>query len=583
MTAFLVESYHNLSPDPTQVMIMLMRQVASQTHSYSLNNGFLNSTASPLPPTLSDSDFHPTANAVRVNVLWFASLTLSLVSASFSILVKQWLREYLAGDYTSPQARLRIRHFRYPGLEHWKVFEIAATIPLLLQLSLALFLVGLCFFTADVHDTVGHTTLPLVAGWAFLFITVSFAPIFSPRCPYKTTVLMSALTVLRKRIYHTFLWAKGLQSHTNATIDLFTGVSGKWSFMNLANDEEAVTKDGAHDIDILIAVDSIQTDDHHLPVMWEAVQQTMPNPTQSVRFIQNVIGHRIQQDVSNSDVFSADHLDLTRLPKPTVTFIWLKINSLLKEEIMRQLGNNPQSGSNINWLPWMKDCIHILLSRTSTPLPNAVDDTLSLLMNRKFRCATLFEVIVSRISNPDTLPYVLERFRGVLSRQRELLLDTLKIIVEAYFCADHGTHSDSSWRFLSSLEDHLEVTPTHLQPLVSIIVSASLKQFDFRPEAVFLAWQAKRLEFILGLPNHHLYHDDVMKFVKSLLLGYSASVFCKHASGLYWRLDWKYRSYAQDLFIEAIVGGELHGMSLNTRNCVLLKSILKRSTTVPRI
>lgn len=76
--------------------------------------------------------FMPTLAAKRVNILWFASLTLSLISALFDILVKQWLCEYLAGDQVSPQARLRIRHFRQPGLEHWHVFGIAAFLPLVL-------------------------------------------------------------------------------------------------------------------------------------------------------------------------------------------------------------------------------------------------------------------------------------------------------------------------------------------------------------------------------------------------------------------------------------------------------------------
>ncbi|KAI0691116.1 hypothetical protein BC835DRAFT_1279793, partial [Cytidiella melzeri] len=184
LTAFLIESYQGLQQDPMEVMVALMQQVAIQTYSYSLNAGFLNSTAPPFSqPRLG---FQPSVNAVRVNVLWFASLTLSLMSASFGILVKQWLREYLAGDYTSPQARLRVRHYRNPGLDKWKVFEIAAILPLLLQLSLASFFVGLCIFTADVHTTVAHTTLPLVAGWGFLFIASALVPAFSPRCPYKT-------------------------------------------------------------------------------------------------------------------------------------------------------------------------------------------------------------------------------------------------------------------------------------------------------------------------------------------------------------------------------------------------------------
>ncbi|KAI0705168.1 hypothetical protein BC835DRAFT_1261449, partial [Cytidiella melzeri] len=183
MTAFLVESYQSLSPDPSDVMIALMQQMVLQTHSYTFTNGLLNSTA---PLNLKPPEFQPTLNAVRVNILWFASLVLSLISASFGILVKQWLREYLAGEYTSPHARLRVRHFRNPGLADWKVFEIAGLLPLMLQLALALFLIGLCFFTADIHATVGHTTLPLVAGWAFLFVAALSAPALSPRCPYKT-------------------------------------------------------------------------------------------------------------------------------------------------------------------------------------------------------------------------------------------------------------------------------------------------------------------------------------------------------------------------------------------------------------
>ncbi|KAI0797270.1 hypothetical protein BC629DRAFT_258597 [Irpex lacteus] len=104
-----------------------------------------NSTILQLPDTQSPdtaSLFQPSSADIRVNVLWFASLLFSLIAASFGILVKQWLREYMAVQNTSPQARLRLRHLRYPELAKWKVFEIAALLPLILQLSLSLFLLG---------------------------------------------------------------------------------------------------------------------------------------------------------------------------------------------------------------------------------------------------------------------------------------------------------------------------------------------------------------------------------------------------------------------------------------------------------
>ncbi|KAI0771774.1 hypothetical protein BC629DRAFT_1291642 [Irpex lacteus] len=101
MTAFLVESYQSLHQDPMDTVVSLLEQIAVQTSS-------------------------PTGNAsaqdqrLRVNVLWFVSLVLSLVSASFGIIVQQWLREYVSTNYTSAQALLRIRHFRHPGLAKYK-------------------------------------------------------------------------------------------------------------------------------------------------------------------------------------------------------------------------------------------------------------------------------------------------------------------------------------------------------------------------------------------------------------------------------------------------------------------------------
>ncbi|KAI0699582.1 hypothetical protein BC835DRAFT_540082 [Cytidiella melzeri] len=200
MTAFLAKSYEGLTSDPNDIVIMLLEQVAFQTHSYVISAGFLNSTAPPLFNAL--PVFQPPVNAIRINVLWTASLTLSLISASFGILVKHWLREYLVGNYyaSSQVYHLRVRHSRKSSLEDWKMYEIAGVLPLLIQFSLALFLIGLCFFTAEVHSSVGHTTLPLVAGWGFLFLAASFLPALSPRCPYKTPILSSAIAELRKMI-----------------------------------------------------------------------------------------------------------------------------------------------------------------------------------------------------------------------------------------------------------------------------------------------------------------------------------------------------------------------------------------------
>lgn len=186
-TAFLVEAYKTLQPDPTSTMISLLQQIASQTSSFTLNENFLNSTLTPRIST--SSSFQPPLHAKTVNILWFTSLVLNLMTASFGITVKYWLRAFLSGEYTSPQARLRVRHFRFPTLSKWRVFEISSVLPLLIQISLALFLIGLCYFTADVHRSVGHATLALVAAWAFVFVAFAFMPIYDAACPFKTPFL----------------------------------------------------------------------------------------------------------------------------------------------------------------------------------------------------------------------------------------------------------------------------------------------------------------------------------------------------------------------------------------------------------
>ncbi|GJE98966.1 hypothetical protein PsYK624_152040 [Phanerochaete sordida] len=179
LTAFLVESYTILQPDPHDEMTFLLRQ--SLFRNYTVNTGYLNSTS----PTLEAPPFEAPLWAVRVNALWFASLVCSLATASIAMLVKQWLREYLAIEWTVPQEKLRAWQYRKAAIADWRVFGIASALPLLSQASLALFFLGLYFFTSAIDDRIGRSTMPLVADWAFFLVMTTLAPLISPRCPYK--------------------------------------------------------------------------------------------------------------------------------------------------------------------------------------------------------------------------------------------------------------------------------------------------------------------------------------------------------------------------------------------------------------
>lgn len=333
LTAFVIESYKNLQQDSQVVIIGLLQQIASQN--FISGPGFLNSTnTSPSLPS-----FEPPLWAIRVNVLWFTSLLLSLASASLGILVKQWLREYLALEYAAPRERLRARQYRNPALSEWKVFEIAAILPLLLQISLGLFFLGLCFFTSAVHSSIGHATVPVVSAWVFLLLVTTIAPLFSPRCPFRTTFLKGALKVGRRYVFpasRRLFWSarrysrkigrdvslhyrrfvartRGSIGHGTSIVlrdlnaasqheeDLETPQSLAYALL----EEEEFVKTEQEDVEIVLSVDSLVSDDGLLPTMLDALQQqVVPNPAGVVNFITQVVGRRIGRELHSSGLTS---------------------------------------------------------------------------------------------------------------------------------------------------------------------------------------------------------------------------------------------------------------------------------------
>ncbi|EKM51380.1 uncharacterized protein PHACADRAFT_76728, partial [Phanerochaete carnosa HHB-10118-sp] len=196
LAAFSVFSIGFLLPDRGAETVVLLRELVSQG---AASAGQAVRRTRRLPPAVTDdSDFVAPTWAVRVNILWFASLVISMATASYAIMVKQWLTEYLAMEYASPQERLRARQYRYPAMKSWHVFSIAALLPLLLQLSLGLFFIGLCYFTAAFNRQLGLTTLPLVSGWIFFFGMAIISPLLSPRCPFKVTLLKHTMKTGRE-------------------------------------------------------------------------------------------------------------------------------------------------------------------------------------------------------------------------------------------------------------------------------------------------------------------------------------------------------------------------------------------------
>ncbi len=324
----MIVSYPQLQEDTAGETLQVLRAIANQTATYAILGGQLvNSTAIASNDAL---PFQPSLAAIRINILWFTSLVISLSTASFAILVKQWLRSYMAFASSSPQGQLRIRHFRRGGLKAWKVFGIASMLPLFLQISLALFFVGLCIFTIDVHSAIGNTAIPLVCAWAFLFIAVTISPSFTARCPYTTPALERVTYILRTTItpplsviifkYIPFVFYRALEevfkhlyhiSNNDAIFPWYFFYTRKAARLSRRMppslvEEVDVIKNAQQDLEILAAADALQADDRLLgTTIKSALEQSDANWVQVIEFVVRIIGNRIP-------VFDSD-MDLERM------------------------------------------------------------------------------------------------------------------------------------------------------------------------------------------------------------------------------------------------------------------------------
>ncbi|KAJ7017628.1 hypothetical protein C8F04DRAFT_898480, partial [Mycena alexandri] len=83
LTAFIIDVYQNLNVDYAQDSATILRQMLAQSAGQTIDISILS------PPSAS-----PSPTVIIVIVLWFISLVLSLLSALFSIFVKQWLHTY---------------------------------------------------------------------------------------------------------------------------------------------------------------------------------------------------------------------------------------------------------------------------------------------------------------------------------------------------------------------------------------------------------------------------------------------------------------------------------------------------------
>lgn len=355
-----------------------------------------------------------------------------MITASLGMLVKQWLREFLAGDYYSPQARLRVRQFRREGLSRWRVFEIAALLPLLLQVALGLFFLGLCIFTRSINDAVGRTTVPLVSGWILFFVLTIIAPAFSARCPYKITFLISALKVIRRWIRHDARrltkWLSSwheepshVESPPDRAFDSSSMTDLGQSFNRLRSclprEEEETVISEKYDLKILLAVDAIFSNDSLINDTFRTyIWRLRICGDEAIDFVLQIMGRRLQRGRS----ISSSDLPLTDL-RPLTKRAWIGLTGILADILhneisqdLRTIGDeNGESSRQLS--PWMQDMLKIVLSDTGYTFQQSEAEILT--------SALVYDPLMSlQIIHESPRRVSIEDFIDVVEHSRKLFL-----------------------------------------------------------------------------------------------------------------------------------------------------------------
>lgn len=198
MTAFTTGSFALLQQDSGDATITFLAHLSLQLS---------NSSTPALPLQTVNSSFQQSSSAVLVNILWVLSLTLSLISAFFAIAVQQWLRQLDQPSDLPVRRAVQLASQRFDGLQTWQVPGIISLLPLLLQISVVLFLAGL-FITLQALNATVTFAFAITAGVGLLtFLVSTLVPLIDIRCPYKSPLVPTILIVLQWLTYPFALFA----------------------------------------------------------------------------------------------------------------------------------------------------------------------------------------------------------------------------------------------------------------------------------------------------------------------------------------------------------------------------------------
>ena len=107
----------------------------------------------------------------------------------------------------SAREQALIRQFRFDGLTTWRVQGIVGILPILLHLSLILFLVGLVVFLHPLNIVMAWVSGGITLTAITLYAGATLLPLLSIQCPYRTTFTdILHVTFAYLRLWILYFW-----------------------------------------------------------------------------------------------------------------------------------------------------------------------------------------------------------------------------------------------------------------------------------------------------------------------------------------------------------------------------------------
>ncbi|KAH9015788.1 hypothetical protein EDB85DRAFT_2156389 [Lactarius pseudohatsudake] len=205
VATFLSISYNNLFPNYTDRTNTLLAQISQQL--FDISKGVSSPNDAPFS---NDFSFTPSASAIRVNVIWFLSLVLSIASAVNATLFQQWVRRYLelTRRRVAPHKRARTRAYMFNGIASFKMSRAVKAVHVLLHASIFLFFVGLVDFLWD--SVIRHWILGFVSVFTFAYLVLTVLPNVYLNCPYSTPVSEMSWHISLHLLLSILLFVQGL-------------------------------------------------------------------------------------------------------------------------------------------------------------------------------------------------------------------------------------------------------------------------------------------------------------------------------------------------------------------------------------